>query len=409
MRRLSAHLRLLAGLIALAAVFGACAIGGATSGGPTPTATPIPCATRATTTATVWNESDKQIHGSIGGASPTVLSDFHYPLGLPDESFEAATETLGRMTVSPDGHHIGVIVDVFVPNSRGYYPYVVDTTTHAVTRVGTIGGYNASSNEPRQLTWADNQTLLIFPGIRGVPGTDPVYSYNITTAAVTPLAGVTGVVEGVARCGVLFYMDFTDRTALSDADHTRIFNERIHRYNLASHTEIGSPVTISDAYTWGGAEGDIFYAGWDVTRDGARLAWQHAAVTGVEALTSTFQSANADGSGSGAILTGPPAATARSMTYLAISADGSLVAVTNATPSPTVVTGPITGGGAIRYYSPDSGAPPAWLPDGSGFLAGGDNFTPGVYQFLLATPLDGSGRAHGTVAHATGIYPATLP
>jgi hypothetical protein len=97
------------------------------------------------------------------------------------------------------------------------------------------------------------------------------------------------------------------------------------------------------------------------------------------------------------------------MAALAISADGSLVAVTGAAPSPTVITGPITGGGGIRYYTPDTDAPPAWLPDGSGFLAGGDAFTSGVNQYLLATALDGSGRAHGTVAHATGYYPATLP
>jgi hypothetical protein len=246
---------------------------------------------------------------------------------------EAATETLGRMTVSPDGHHIGMIVDVFVPNARGYYPYVVDSTTHAVTRVGTLGSYDPSSNEPRQLTWADNQTLLIFPGISGVPSTDAAYSYNITTAAVTPLPGLAGVVEGVARCGVLFYMDFTERTTYSDADHTRVFNERIHRYNLASHAEIGSPLTIGDAFTWGGAEGDIFYPGWDVTRDGSRHAWQHAAVATGQVITSSFQSANADGSGLGAILTGPPAATAHSMAALAISPDGRLVAVTGAAPA----------------------------------------------------------------------------
>jgi hypothetical protein len=213
----------------------------------------------------------------------------------------------------------------------------------------------------------------------------------------------------MARCGVLFYMDFTDRITLPDGDHTRVFNERIHRYNLASHTEIGAPLTISDAYTWGGAEGDIFYAGWDVSRDGTRVAWQHATVTAGQVITSTFQSATADGGGLGAILSGPPVATAHAMTYLAISADGRLVAVTNAAPSPTVVTGSITGGGGIRYYTPDAGAPPAWLPDSSGFLAGGDAFTGGVYQYLLTAPLDGSGRAHGTVAHATRYYPATLP
>ena len=107
MRRLSAHLGVVTGLIVLAAAFGACAVGGGTSGGatgPTPTATPIPCATRATTTATVWNESDKQIHGGIGGAfsrrSPACVPKYRrgwaYMLKASAPSRE--DETLARET-----------------------------------------------------------------------------------------------------------------------------------------------------------------------------------------------------------------------------------------------------------------------------------------------------------------------
>src|SRR5690242_2367491 len=46
-----------------------------------PTETPVPCTTRTSTTGVVWIEhGDKQVHGSVGGAAPTVLSAFAYPL-----------------------------------------------------------------------------------------------------------------------------------------------------------------------------------------------------------------------------------------------------------------------------------------------------------------------------------------
>jgi hypothetical protein len=98
------------------------------------TATPPPCNTHATTTAVVWDEG-QQIHGGIGGAAPSQLSSFRYPLGLPDEGFDGNRTVPGFLAVSPDDAHIAVDENVFVPFIQDIYPYVVDTATHVVTRV----------------------------------------------------------------------------------------------------------------------------------------------------------------------------------------------------------------------------------------------------------------------------------
>ncbi|HEX9068939.1 MAG TPA: hypothetical protein VF807_09225 [Ktedonobacterales bacterium] len=403
--------RIGAGVALVALAFGACSLGGSGAGVP-PTATPNPCATHATTTAIAWAEAgDKQIHGSLGGGAPGVLSNFTYPLGVPDETFEAATVLPGFLTFSPDGHHIAVDMRVYVPFARDNNIYIVDTATHAVTHVTALAlGPDPQGQEARQLAWADNHTVIAMPGPRGPGGSAAAYSYDITTNTATALPGVTNAIEGVVRCGTLFYSDLSAGSTLSDPNHTTVFHERIHRYDLASHAEVGSPLTISDAFTYGGAEGEISYAGWDVSRDGTRIVWQQGVVSSSTMdITSTFHSANADGSGAGLILTGPPAATAHAYARMAISADGTKVAVTGAAPTPSVITGPVTGGGGIRYYTPDQIEQPAWLPDNSGFLAGGDGFTPGIEQYLLATPLNAAGQAPGTTAHANGYYPATLP
>src|SRR5260221_7734075 len=115
MQRAARALRWSVGLLALILVFAACAIGGTTGpAGPTATPTPPPCNTHATATAIVWSEG-QQIHGGINGAGPAQLSNFSYPLGLPDEGFEGNQTIPGLMTVSPDGHHIPIVAEVFVP------------------------------------------------------------------------------------------------------------------------------------------------------------------------------------------------------------------------------------------------------------------------------------------------------
>jgi hypothetical protein len=382
---------------------------------PTTIATPPPCNTHATTTATVWDQ-DQQVHGSIGGAAPSQLSNFSYPLGLPDEGFAGNQTVPGFLAVSPDGAHIAVDEIVFVPFTEEIYPYVVDTATHAVTRVILPAYPRTPDEEPRLLAWADNHTLVVFQGNTNRGGSPTTtYTYDITTHTATALPGVPNGVEGVIRCSTLYWMDTGAFTALSPADpnHTSTAPERIHRYDLSSHAEIGSPITIGVAVTTAGSEGQVDFAGWDVSRDNTRLVYQQLSVTssgGTVHESSRFFAAHADGTDVVPILTGPPLITSTTGANLAISPDGTRVVVTNAQGTPTVATGPITGAGGTLVYTPDAVGLPAWLSDSSGFLSTRVAQAPAgdIYQYLLSTP-PVSGRVPGTEVHPQGSDPATLP
>jgi hypothetical protein len=226
---------------------------------------------------------------------------------------------------------------------------------------------------------------------------------------------VTDGVEGVVRCSMLYWMDTGAFTALSPADpnHTSTAPERIHRYDLTSRTEIGSPITIGVAVTTGGSEGRVDFAGWDVSRDNTKLVYQQLSVTspgGTVLESSQFFAANADGTGVAPILTGPPPVTSTTGANLAIAPDGTKVAVTNAQGTPTVATGAIAGTGGTLVYAPDAVGLPVWLPDSFGFLSTKVDQTPAsdIYQYLLSTPPVG-GRIPGMEVHPQGTDPATLP
>ncbi len=422
-------LKIALGLVALVLALAACSIGGGSTGGATggstggastgPTATPAgpTCSTHATATAIVWDDG-QQVQGSINGGAAAALSNFSYPLGLPDEG-NPNPPTLGYIAVAPDGHHLAVSVDILVPFSEISYPYIVDTTTHAVTKAALPHYPSSPDQEGRPFAWADNHTLVVFPGRGGSGGglaASQSYSYDITTATATALPSfVTSAVEGEVRCGSLYWLELTPLSTSGTSGGFQYFRGQanLHRFNLATSTAIGGPIAIGDTNSNGGAEGQVDWPGWDVSRDGTHLVYQQMTVTfnGTENhVSSAFKLASSDGSGAAAILTGANPATSTSGTGLSFSADGTQVAVTNAQSTPTVASGP-TAGGTPRYYSPDAAGLPAWLPDNSGFLAATQDDTPAVdiYQYLLATPLAGNGRAPGTEVHATGSDPATLP
>ena len=53
--------------------------------GATATPTPPPCATRATAQGEAW-DLGQQVAGTVNGGAVTTLSNFVYPLGIPDEN-----------------------------------------------------------------------------------------------------------------------------------------------------------------------------------------------------------------------------------------------------------------------------------------------------------------------------------
>lgn len=392
--------------------------GSSSTGTGTPTA-PV-CATKATTTGEAWSVG-QQIMGEVGGGAVGQLSNFPTSLGLANEQDSGDMSwNVSNIAWAPDGRHLAVDVYLPVPDEDALtYPYVVDTSTHAVTRVNVPT--DATNDGLRNLAWADNNTLLVLtgdtPGQANIPMPAALYSYNVSTSAVTTLPGITHMTtDGVVRCGTLFYMEVTPFTNIGvDSNGANEFkgSALIHRYSLATHTEIGSPVTFSDTFNADGSFEFYEVPGWDVSPDGTKLAYQHMAVhlsTGQNdsSVVSTFDASNVDGSGAVAIFGGPNHVTAYNGVYMSISPNGASVAVTNAFPTPDLATDSMTGG-SLRFYTPDGYDLPAWLPDSSGFDAVSEPAsTQQIERYLLSTPLNGSGRAPGTVQVSAGYSPATL-
>lgn len=375
------------------------------------TATPAlaPCATHAAATAEAW-VSNKQVVGSINGGPETVLSTFTYPLGLPNEG-QFGDDALTAIAWAPDARHLVVAVAVSEPYVEALYPYIVDTNTHTVTRVTLPASALASERESvhRVFAWADDHTLLIFGGFGGGgngSGGTVTYRYDMSQNSLTPLPGVKAAYEGVARCSTLFYLEVSPLAQMSGSTSSK-GSALLHRYNLTTQSEIGAPITLGDTSTFQGAEGDVSLLGWDASLDGTKIVYQQTSVSvnsnQQPVIASKFFAAAADGSHATQILT---SATANTQAFLAISPDGQLVAVTNALPTPTVLSGNLSGGTA-HYYQPDAFGPLVWLADGSGFEA---DLSPGSGQGIERWTLNtGGGKAQGSTVHQNSDNPAILP
>ncbi len=412
------HLCLGVSLVCLLAL-SACASVRTSFGGvtptPPPTPTPVPCATRATTTALVYADGPN-VAGDIPAptGAPTSpapgLSNFTYPLGIPDENAVGNAPTISFTAIAPDGAHLAVAIQQVVPFTAEYDPFIVDTATHAVSKVPLPHPITVANTTepPRLFAWADTRTLIIFanPAVSNRNAAGESYSYNITTHVLTPLPGITGAIEGAVRCSTLFYLSIGSFTAVSasDPNHTMAAPTYINRYDLASHSSIGSPVMIGQASTFPGAEGEVDYGGWDASSDGSRIVYQHETVAAGPKISSTWFVANADGSAKSAIL---PAVTSSNGARMAISPNGKQAAVTDANPSPNVASGPLSGGSAVFYDSPSGDGQPAWLANSSGFFASSvPPYTPD--SVLLYAPC-GAVHCTGAPVVAKANNPATLP
>jgi hypothetical protein len=338
------------------------------------------------------------------GGSPTTLSNFVYPLGIPDENAVGNAPFPGFTAIAPDAHHLAVAIIQYAPNFTEYDPYIVDTTSHAVTRVPLPHQITTWSEQtPRRLfAWANTNTLIIFG--------DTAYSYDVPSNTLSTLPGISGAVEGVVRCSTLYYLTFgtfAPLTAGSDPNHNTVAPTLIHRYDLSSHTAIGAPITIGQASTYGGAEGQIDYGGWDASPDNSHLAYQAETVTfsgGQAHIASHWFAANADGSSAVAIL---PVATANTGARMSISPHGDWVAVTSANPAPNVLAAPMSGGATHFFDSPTGATQPAWRADNTTFLSGPaelDSTSP----VTTAYSTGGAIHSNGVSAHTNAHDPATL-
>lgn len=415
-------------IIALLAlpVFFACSLGGGTTtviGGATASPTPPPCATRATATAEGWTQN-KQTFGAVSGAPTTQLTNFTYPIGLPNDTgatFEAPT----LAGWAPDGRHFALVVEV-VPAYPGgpapffAYPYVVDATSHVATHITVPSG--SPANQSFQLVWADNHSLLIIPrvaysdsgSVLTRTSTTATYRYDLATATSTALPGVSNAFNGLVRCGTFYYLDIPGLRSVGTAAYGGVIfrgTASLQRYDLTSNTALGGPLAIGDSQASEGSELGPYpvVPGWDVSQDNTRLVYQHMAVIAPNAtypnghIATHFMAAATDGSSPVGIL---PGGGAENGVDLAISPNGLQVAVTGANPTPNIFSGPVAGG-ALRAYSPDAYSKPAWLADSSGFDSSAGDL--GIERYLLSTPPGALGRVPGSVTVATGTNPVSLP
>jgi hypothetical protein len=340
---------------------------------------------------------------------PPALSNFTYPLGIQDENAVGNAPSTSFIAIAPDAAHLAVAIQQIVPFTAEYTPYIVDTATHAVSRVMLPHPINIANTvlPSRLFAWADTHTLLIFGaaaiGNRGSSGMS--YTYDISTHALAPIPAAASAIEGVVRCSTLFYLSIGPFTMISasDPNHTATAPTYINRYDLASHTSIGSPINIGQASTYGGAEGQVDFGGWDASPDGSHIVYQHEIVSVGPAIHSTWFAANADGTGAVAIL---PSATSNNGALMSISPNGTLVAVTNANPAPNVVYAPLSGGATVFFNSPSGYDHPAWFASNDGFYAGGGSSEPTA---LAAFIFCGSTHCTGAFAETHGNNPATLP
>ncbi len=387
-------------------------------GSPEPTDTAAACTFPATGTTEAWL-CDGQVLASIGGNPATALSDFTYPLLVPNGPSLGASSP-DALLWSPDGSHLAVS---FAPAQQGgginCYPFLLDVQTQAVTRVA-LPSYPTQAKAPTEmhLAWADAQTLLIFgaapaapgtaspPGLAGSAGTT-TYRYSLVSGKATALPGVTAAASGVVRGSVLFYLELTPLGQMAGTPGFYKGAALLHRYDLTSQQEIGTPFALGDTLTSAGAS-SLLIPGWDASPDGSQVVYQQTSVTLAAGatrptVTSHFWAAQADGSGATPVLAGVSSSGAA---WLSISPNGAFVAATGLQPGPGTYADSLSGGD-VHAFTPASASAPAWLADSSGFDAS-SNFSDGadVLRYLLSTP---GAPASGTDLIQNARDPATLP
>lgn len=117
----------------------------------------------------------------------------------------------------------------------------------------------------------------------------------------------------------------------------------------------------------------IIGPGWDVSSDGSHVVYQLTTSQASGGLISSSRIYYAGADGSGATQIAQYLAT-NAMVHLRLAPDGTHVAITAATPSPTVITACVGSPGTkddpcFRTYTPDAMSFAAWAPDGRSFVA----------------------------------------
>ena len=304
-----------------------------------------------------WNiEQGSQIYSYVNGAE-SPITRIPSPIGLPNEA--ESMVTLVKFSWSPDYAHLAAVY-MEAPKGRSGSPTYIPVVIQPASNIVQIIPNAHTSFVQHNLTWADAHTLLIFggPNVNDPTGASfmeaPLYRYDLNTHAVSTLNGIAGQQEGLVRGTTLFTLSISPLTTIGDSNVPPIYkgSAYLHRFNLETQHEIGTPLAIGDyggfETTDGGAS--LTLPGWDVSSDGQRIGWEQMTVSAPTGLAqSKFIAAQADGSGRVAILTN---AIAAGNSVISIAPNHQSVAVVNAGSTPNTLVGNMQGGVA-KAFTPD--------------------------------------------------------
>jgi hypothetical protein len=353
------------GFLALAlAIFG-CAIGGGTSGGGGttggPTATPTP-----PHHALAWFQTSGSGDATVGDLWASVDDGAAHQVTHTVSQHQECNYQIhwGQPAFSPDLTHILAAQGSAACTDGDEHGklYVVDATSGAATEVP---GADIRLSVT-QSGWLDN-THVWWSDYRNV------YSYALGAGSATTL-GTIGSSSGSSysnggesrlRANTLFFERSSQSTSGGAITYT------LKRFDMTTHAVLGGSIALGSITPCECSLGDITGPGFDVSPDGTHVAFQRVAGSIDAGITSQFFYAAADGSGESRIAR---YATAHAFTAMQISPNGHLVAVTGATPAPSIFTASVTSPGNngdpdLHFYNGDAASYPVWKYDNSGFYA----------------------------------------
>jgi hypothetical protein len=366
----------------------------------TPHATPTPSGPPPHAFAWTQHESSglAQVWASVNGATPVQITHSPAPgLGPCDTII-----TYGPPIFSPDLAHVVAIESTASCGDGPLYGQIA--IINVATASGTVVLPGSASPAPRTnmrtVGWVDSNTIFYL-------WSAGVFTYAMGAAGPTQLPGVTNPEEAVVRGHTLFYLR-SDRAST-------VVTLSLHRYDLTTNTEIGNPIAMGQFSTCLCSPGDYALPGWDVSRDGAHVVYQHTTARTDQnfgAGTSQIMFANADGSNATQIA---QSLTTTNFVRMQLSPNGQLVALDGVIQTDQVVTASTAsagGAGDPNYhtYSPNAAGFPVWKWDNSSFWAASQP------DDTFSAPYNGTlgyytvGTATATVGVAGGYDPwYTLP
>jgi hypothetical protein len=360
---------------------------------PAPTSTPAPPPPHAI----AWSEYDAQhnlqLWASINDGPPKKIAQY------PQNTQGCQITGYGPPMFSPDLQHIAVPLGGGCTDGTLTGQAMIVTVSNGQMSPVTLPNYDSVAINARSIAWIDNQTVVLVTY-------DASYTYTLGASAPVALPGITHATEGLVRGGTLFYQR-------GDSGTGGLYTTTIHRYDLASHSALPGTISQGSFRLPQGSPGDFHFEGWDVSPDGAHVAYQVTTpATAGGIASSAIYNANADGSGATKIA---QYMSTNTMVRMRFSPNGQVIAFTSALPSPDVLSAcpnsPGTKGDpCFHAYSPDGLAFPAWKWDSSAFIAAtadiADAFTT---QPNAALNLYTVGTANATLYVPGGYNPYSTP